>query len=40
MLEVIAYLGMVLWLSVGVFVLYTAIRDDIRSEKDRKEKMK
>lgn len=40
MLEGIVYLGLVLWLSVGGFVLYTAIQDDIRSEKERKEKMK
>lgn len=38
MLENLAYVGMTIWLLMGVFMFYTIVRDDIRNEKERKEK--
>lgn len=30
----------VLWSAFGVFMFYTTVRDDVRREKERKEKLK
>ena len=39
-LTVMAYISMTLWTLFGLFMFYTSVRDDIRSEKERKEKKK
>ncbi|MFK8197845.1 hypothetical protein ACDH46_01525 [Aerococcaceae bacterium zg-1292] len=38
MLELLVYIGLVVWNCMGLFMFYTSIRDDIRNEKERKEK--
>lgn len=38
MLELIAYSSLALWIALGGFLFYTTVRDDIRNEKERKEK--
>ena len=39
-LTVLAYISMTLWTSFGLFMFYTAVRDDIRRERERKEEKK
>lgn len=40
MVEGLFYVGTTLWMGIGLFMFYTAVRDDIRQEKERKEKKK
>ena len=39
-LNVVVAISVTLWAVFGLFMFYTSVRDDIRSEKERKEEKK
>ena len=39
-LNVVVAVSITVWAAFGLFVFYTTVRDDIRNEKERKEKKK
>lgn len=38
MLTVFYYVGLTIWIGFGSYMFYMTVRDDIRNEKERKEK--
>lgn len=38
MVEVVVYVGLFVWISFGAYSFYMTVRDDRRSEKERKGK--